>query len=746
MTRRWMRWTLIGIGIAVLGCVCNWNVMAKRGKPKKEKVVPQKNLPFQDPSLAIDKRVDDLIGRLTLEEKTSLLIAGTRGVPRLGILPYHYWNECLHGVARAGTATVFPQAIGLAAMWDDKFLHEIADVISTEARAKYNDFQRKGKRGRYQGLTFWSPNVNIFRDPRWGRGQETYGEDPFLSGRLGIAFIKGIQGDNKKYLKACACAKHFAVHSGPEQQRHVFDAKPSAKDFHETYLPQFEATVREGHVQAVMGAYNRVYGVPSCSSDLLLKKLLRGEWGFDGHVVSDCGAIKDIWKKHKVAKTAAEATAMAIKAGCDVNCGKTYVAIPDAVKQGLLPLKDLDNALRHALTVRFKLGMFDPPEMVPWSTTPITENDSPAHKALALSAARKSIVLLKNNGILPLDLSKIKTIAVIGANADSLKILLGNYNGTPSKPVKILEGIKNACADKVKILTAEGCPLATQAGKAADALAESAPNALKAAKAADIVLFVGGISPQLEGEQMKGVHVEGFLGGDRLTIELPTVQTELLKKLKALGKPIVFVNCSGSAVAMPVEILDAVVQAWYPGQAGGTAVADVLFGKYNPAGRLPVTFYRSTKDLPPFEDYSMKNRTYKFFTGKPLFAFGHGLSYTEFKYSNGQLENNGVATDGTIKLKVTVANVGKKDGDEVVQIYAKPVKPSPDDPKRILVAFTRVTIPAGKTATIPFEIPAKRLALWDEKKQKMSVKPGKYILEMGAASDDIRATADVTIE
>jgi len=745
-TKRSLLLCLSLIGAALLLCP-QWNAMARGKKGKKVEVDPAvKKLPFWNPSLPFDKRVDDLIGRLTIEEKTGLLIAGAKGIPRLGIPPYHYWNECLHGVARSGIATVFPQAIGMAAMWDDAFLNKIADVISTEARAKYNDYQRKGKMGRYQGLTFWTPNINIFRDPRWGRGQETYGEDPFLAGRLAIAFIRGLQGDDPKYLKTCACAKHFAVHSGPEPARHVFDAKPSEKDFHETYLPQFEAAVREGRVQAVMGAYNRLYGVPCCASDLLLKKILRGEWKFDGHVVSDCGAIRDIWRKHKVAKTAAEATAMAIKAGCDVNCGKTYPAIPEAVEKGFLSEKDVDNALRHALMIRFKLGMFDPPEMVPWSKVRISENDSPAHKKLALEAARKSIVLLKNDGALPLDIAKIKTIAVIGPNADNVPVLLGNYHGAPSKSVKILDGIRNACADKVKILYAEGCPLATERGGADAALAESAPKALEAAKAADVVVFVGGLAPKIEGEEMRRIRLDGFLGGDRTKIELPAVQTKLLEKLKAVGKPIVFVNCSGSAVAMPVDLLDAVLQAWYPGQAGGTAVADVIFGKYNPAGRIPVTFYKSTKDLSPFDDYSMKNRTYKFFAGKPLFAFGHGLSYTKFKYSGGKPGKNAVAADGTIKLLVSISNTGGRDGEEVVQIYAKPAESAQDDPKKMLVAFKRVAVPAGKTVEVPFEIPVKRIALWNPESKRMAVKPGEYTLEIGAASDDIRLTGDIVIK
>jgi beta-glucosidase len=694
---------------------------------------------WSDDSQPVDARVKDLVSRLSLVEKVQQMCNGAVAIPRMGIPAYDYLNECIHGVARAGTATVFPQAIGMAATWDAPLIHDEADVIATEARAKHNEYVRThdGDSAEYYGLTFWAPNINIFRDPRWGRGQETYGEDPFLTARVGVAFIKGLQGDDTNYIKVMACAKHFAVHSGPESTRHTFDAEPPERDFYETYLPQFEAAVREGHVGAVMGAYNSVYGKPACANPLLLTEILRDQWGFDGHVVSDCGAIYDIYANHKFTGTPEEAAADAVKAGDDLCCGTDYNSLVLAVKKGLISEQQIDTAVGRLFEARFRLGLFDPAYKVPFAQIPISENDTPEHAALALKVAQESIVLLKNNGVLPLDRTKIKHIAVIGANADDVSILLGNYNGTPSHPITILQGIKDLVGTNAEVVFEQGCPLATQKDGQIPS-AESRANAIKAAMTADVVIYVGGISPQLEGEEMK-VNFDGFGGGDRTQIELPAVQNDLLQALQATGKPVVFVNCSGSAIAMPVENLAAIVQAWYPGEQGGRAVAAILFGDENPAGRLPVTFYRATSDLPAFDDYSMSNRTYRYFNGTPLFAFGHGLSYTKFDYSDAQLNTANSDADGTVKISFTVKNSGAREGDEVAQVYFRHVNSALPQPKMALCGFTRIHLLPGQKAHLALAIPPERFRYWDTVNKQYAVEPGDYEIMVGAASDDIRA-------
>jgi beta-glucosidase len=696
---------------------------------------------WKDTSQPTDVRVKDFVGRLSLAEKIQEMRNGAAAIPRLGIPAYDYWSECLHGVARAGTATVFPQAIGMAATWDTLLIHDEADVIATEARAIHNDYvaRHNGNSARYYGLTFWTPNVNIFRDPRWGRGQETYGEDPFLTARLDVAFIRGLQGDDPNYVKAMACAKHFAVHSGPEPLRHTFDVEPSERDFYETYLPQFEAAVREGHVGAVMGAYNSVYGEPACANPLLLTKILREQWGFTGHVVSDCGAIYDIYANHKFAGSSAEAAADAVKAGDDLCCGTDYNSLTRAVKAGLISEKQIDTAVSRLFEARFRLGLFDPPEKVPFAQIPISENDTPEHEALALQVARESIVLLKNDGVLPLDRSKIKRIAVIGANADSVPVLLGNYNGTPTQPVTILAGIKAAAGANCEVVYEPACPLALHTNATGEISVEKWTKAIETAWSADVVIYVGGISPQLEGEEMK-VSYDGFSGGDRTRIELPSQQTELLKALAATGKPVVFVNCSGSAIAMPwaAENLPAIVQAWYPGEQGGWAVADVLFGDANPAGRLPVTFYRSTKDLPAFENYAMSNRTYRYFNGQPEFAFGHGLSYTKFDYDAATLDKSKFTANDTAKISFTLKNSGTHDGDEVAQVYFRHVNSPQPQPRLALCGFTRIHLAQGQGARITMDIPVERFRCWDTNQKQYVVEPGDYELLVGAASDDIR--------
>ena len=702
---------------------------------------PTGPLLWKDASQPIETRVRDLLQRMTLSEKVAQMRNGAPAIPVSNVPSYDYWNECLHGVARAGVATVFPQAIGMAATWDAPLLHEEADVIAAEARAKDNDYRshHHGNSARYFGLTFWTPNINIFRDPRWGRGQETYGEDTFLTSRLAVAFIRGLQGDDPKYVKAMACAKHFMVHSGPESERHRFDAEPSERDFYETYLPHFEAAVREGHVGAVMGAYNSVYGKPACANPFLLTTLLRDQWGFTGHVTSDCGAINDIFVNHHFTDSPEKAAALAVKAGDDLCCGQDYNALDRAVQQGLITEAEIDTALGRVLTARFRLGLFDPPEMVPYAQIPYSENDSQEHRALSLKVARESIVLLKNNGVLPLDRTKVRRIAVIGVNAVSVEMLLGNYNGDPSSSVNVLDGITSEAGPKIEVDYQPGCALAVHAGKPEKSDPKYLDDAVQSAKSADVVIYVGGLNSALEGEEMP-VNYEGFDRGDRTRIELPAPQTELLKLLQATGKPIVFINCSGSAVAMPweAEHLAAIVQAWYSGEEGGRAVADVLFGAVNPAGRLPVTFYRSTDDLPAFTDYSMANRTYRYFAGKPLFAFGHGLSYTHFDYRGAKLDSASVNDTGTINLSFELANAGKFAGDEVAEVYFRHVHSAVPQPKEALCGFQRVHLQRGTKETVKFEIPAERFRYWDTDKKQYVVESGDYELLVGAASDDIR--------
>src|SRR5579872_794811 len=819
---------------------------------------------YRDPAAPIDKRVDDLLSQMTLEEKVSQLMSDSAPIERLGVPAYNWWNECLHGVARAGRATVFPQAIGLAATWDSGLIFRMATAISDEARAKNNEFIRRGKRNIYQGLTFWTPNINLFRDPRWGRGMETYGEDPFLTGSIAVSFIKGIQGDDPKYLKAIATAKHYAVHSGPEPLRHTFDAVVDEQDLRDTYLAQFEMAVRDGGAQSVMCAYNRVDGQPACSNSRLLEDILRKQWGFKGYIVSDCGAVGDNYMHHKVAGSAAEGTAKALKAGTDLNCGVEYENLVPAVRQGLVSEKDIDQALRRLLWARFKLGMFDPPSMVKFAQIPYSENDSPAHRELALKVARESMVLLKNdNHTLPLS-KALKTIAVIGPDADDASVMLGNYNGEPTVPVTPLMGIRNKVGRSAQVLYARGSDLAPNMpsfevipssalftandgnrrnglqaeyfnasdfdGKAhrpreltypssgkfvgkpvgevkplftrVDATVDfhwwdgaprqdmndddfgvrwtgflSAPvsgtyqlgaigmnafelyldgkpivqfngiherayeyaqvelqagklypirldyhefvndadiqlvwwraglthpgSAIEAAKQADAVVMVLGLSPRLEGEEMK-VPVEGFQGGDRVQIGIPHVQEELLQEVMALGKPVVLVLMNGSAVAInwARDHVPAIVEAWYPGQAGGTALADVLFGDYDPGGRLPVTFYKSVDQLPPFTDYNMKGRTYRYFEGEPLFPFGYGLSYTSFRYRNLQVSTQGEG----VKVAVEVENTGASIGDEVVQVYVRGPHAGYPLPIRSLEGFQRVSLRPNEKRTVQFTL------------------------------------------
>jgi len=686
---------------------------------------------------------------MSLAEKVAQLRNEAPGIPRLGLPAYNYWNEALHGVANNDNATIFPEPVGMASTWNPPLLHQEGTIIGIEGRAKFNDYTSKhnGDSKWWTGLTFWTPNINIFRDPRWGRGQETYGEDPYLTSEIGIEFVKGIQGDDPKYMLAMACAKHYAVHSGPEADRHRFNAQPSQRDLYEMYLPQFERVVREGKVAGVMGAYNAVNGVPCCADPFLLDDLLRKQWGFEGYVVSDCDAIRDIWgeRQHRYVKTPEEAAAAAVKAGCNLCCGGDYNALVRSVQQGWVSEKEIDQALYYTLWTRFRLGLFDPAEKMPYSKYTITDNDTPEHGQVALEVARQSLVLLKNDGILPLDRSKYKRIAVIGPNGKSKSMLEGNYHGSASHPISILDGIKQVAGPNVEVTFAQGSPNTTKPGTAAWSrqdnetkrpVQELYEEALGHAANADLILYVGGLTPAQEGE-----------GFDRDSIELPEVQEKLVQALHATGKPMVMVNCSGSAVALlwESENLPAILQAWYPGQEGGRAVAEVLFGEVNPSGHLPLTFYRATADLPAFTDYSMGNRTYRYFSGKPLFAFGHGLSYTKFDFASGKLESKKVVANGTAKVSFTVKNSGKREGDDVAQVYFRHVNSRVPQPKLALCGFSRVHLKRGESRKVTIEVSADRLRYWDTEKRQYVVEPGDYEILIGAASDDIRLRLPMTI-
>jgi beta-glucosidase len=832
----------------------------------------KENLPlYKNPKLPVDQRVDDLVSRMTLEEKISQMQNAAAAIPRLDVPEYEWWNEALHGVARAGIATVFPQAIGMAATFDENLVRQIGDVVSTEARAKNNEYLRRNERGRYKGLTFWSPNINIFRDPRWGRGQETWGEDPFLTGTLGTAYVRGLQGDDPKYLKVVSTVKHFAVHSGPEPERHGFNTDVSERDLRETYLPAFRQTILEGGAVGVMCAYNAIDGQPACANDLLLGKILRGEWNFKGHVVSDCGAIDDIYKGHQFVKTEEEASAIAVKKGTDLTCGKEYKSLFQAVIDGLIKESEIDAAVKNLMKIRFRLGQFDPPEMVQYAQIPFSENDSEAHHQFSLQAARESLVLLKNeNQTLPLK-KDLKTVAVIGPNASEADVLLGNYNGQPSISVTPLEGIIKKLPN-AKILYSQGIyptgvfnePVAEGAltnlraeyfnnrelkgppalvrndqqinfnwgslspakevgednfsvrwtgkltapetgryslgwrsnggvrvflddqlvieelknprtrnvsrefdfvgGKIYELRVEYYENAnhyaqaklmwnpptaqeklredaLEKARQADVVIMVMGISPIVEGEEMD-VKLDGFKGGDRTDITLPKPQEDLIKAVHALGKPVVLVTMGGSALALnwESENLPAILHAWYPGQFGGTAIADVLFGDYNPAGRLPVTFYQSVGDLPPFDDYKMAGRTYRYFKGSPLYPFGYGLSYTKFAYSNLKIKP-GVKAGQNIQISADVQNIGKIVGDEVIELYISDSAASVPVPIRNLAGVRRISLKPGEKKNVTFTLTPRRMSVILDNGKRV-VEPGEFSISVGGKQPGFSGRAD----
>jgi len=688
---------------------------------------------FKDSNLPLEKRITDLLSRLTPEEKVSQLLYNSPAIERLGIPEYNWWNESLHGVARAGKATVFPQAIGIAATFDDDLVFRMADAISTEARAKYNLASSNGNRGQYMGLTFWSPNVNIFRDPRWGRGQETYGEDPYLTGILGAAYVRGLQGNDPRYLKAAACAKHFAVHSGPEKTRHEFNANPSVKDFRETYLPAFRALTAAG-VESVMCAYNRLYDEPCCGSTFLLKDILRKEFGFKGHIVTDCWALDDIWLRHKVVPTREEAAAMAAKAGVNLNCGYIYSYLPAAINQGLIGENILDNILTPVLRTRFKLGLFDPADSVAFNKISPDTVNCPEHRQLAYEAACKSIVLLQNrNNALPLDRNLLKNILVAGPVSADIQAMVGNYNGWSGNIITFLEGITEAAGPGITVDQTPGCLLNTPGNY----------TGFWNAEAADVIIVCLGNTKLLEGED--GDAMLNQNGGDRIDLKLPLSQTEYITELrkKVPGKKIIAVITGGSAIALQevMAAADAVLFAWYPGEQGGRAVADIIFGKVNPSGKLPVTFYKSVNDLPPYDDYSMSNRTYKYFTGDVLFPFGHGLSYTTFSQKHPDFRYGMPLKGSKFLFDITVSNTGSRPGEHVIMVYASaagPLKAKPEELKpeggKYLVAFRRVHLDAGEEKTVPVEVDLSNMYQWSEKTGSYVTNKGYYFIRTGGFS------------
>ena len=677
---------------------------------------------YMNPDLSFEERVDDLVDQMTLEEKVSQMVHHAAAIERLGVPAYNWWNECLHGVARAGIATVFPQAIGMGATFDTDLISRMSVAVSDEARAKHHEFVRQDDRGIYKGLTFWSPNVNIFRDPRWGRGQETYGEDPCLTAKLGVEFVKGLQGDDPHYFKLVATAKHFAVHSGPEADRHRFNAIADERDMRETYLPAFEALVCDAGAYSVMGAYNRTNGEACCASHRLIGEILRDEWAFDGYFVSDCWAIKDIYQDHGLATTPEEAAALAVNEGCDLNCGEAFESLVNAVNQGLISEETVTLSVKRLFLARFKLGMFDPAERVAYANIPYSENDSEEHRQLALEVALKSMVLLKNkDGMLPLN-KGLEHVAVIGPNADDDEVLLGNYNGTPSRSTTPLAGIRNMLPE-AKVTYAKGCDIWDDSR---DGFAEAVDLAAKA----DVAIVCLGLNPRVEGEE--DIDDEGRKA-DRDDIILFGVQEELLKEIVVTGTPVVLVLLNGSALAInwADEHVPAIVEAWYPGEEGGAALASVLFGDYNPAGRLPITFARSVDQLPDFTDYAMySGHTYRFLEYDPLYPFGYGLSYTQFAYSDLKIDEGEGRTDSTVRISALVKNMGQRAGEEVVQLYVTDDEASYPVPVRHLEGFARIALEPGESKIVCFTLKPTQLAVFDDEGVR-HVEPGTFTVSVG---------------
>lgn len=698
-------------------------------------IVHSQENPAFDHSRPISERIEYLISEMTLEEKASQLLHRSKAIPRLNIPAYNWWGECLHGVARFGRATVFPQPIGLAATFDDQLVFKIAEVIAKEARVKYNAAVRMNNTTlRYTGLTFWTPNINIFRDPRWGRGMETYGEDPYLMSRLGIAFVKGLQGNHQKYLKAAACAKHYVVHSGPEGLRHSFNALPPRVDFYNTYLPAFEALITEAKVEGVMCAYNRTFDEPCCGSDFLLKDILRNRWKFDGYLLSDCGAIQDFHEGHKVTANVVESVALAIKSGVNLNCGNAYEHLVEVVKSRLISEKYIDDSLRQLLKTRFKLGLFDPPEAIPFNKIEESVVDCEDHRKIAREAAIKSIVLLKNkDNTLPLK-KDIKNLFVIGPNASSVDVLLGNYHGLSGNMVTILEGI----AQKVAL----GSVLEYRQGFLLDRdNINKIGWAVEGAKRSDATIAVIGLSTLLEGEE--GESIASPYRSDRVSLRLPENQINYMKKLRENeGRPLIVVLTGGSPIAILeiFELADAVLFAWYPGEEGGHAVADIIFGDAVPSGKLPVTFPYSVDQLPPYEDYSMNNRTYRYMNSEPLFPFGFGLSFTSFSYKNLQLSARNIKSGENLIVEATVINEGTVQGEEVVQLYIRDVEASIESPIFSLRGFKRVQLKPGESGRVQFILTPRDLSFYDEK-GKLVLEPGEFKLYFGGSLPSDRSVA-----
>lgn len=687
------------------------------------------------------QRARELVGKMTLEEKASQLKYDAPAIPRLGVPAYNWWNEGLHGVARAGVATVFPQAIAIGAAFDTDLAEKVGDTIAEEGRAKYNAYVKENDRDIYKGLTFWSPNVNIFRDPRWGRGHETYGEDPYLTGELGKAFVDGIQGDGE-YLKAAACAKHFAVHSGPEAVRHKFDAKASKKDMRETYLPAFEKLVKDADVEGVMGAYNRTNGEPCCGSKTLMQDILRDEWGFDGYYVSDCWAVRDFHTNHMVTDTAEESAALALKTGCDVNCGNTYLHMMKAYEQGLVSEEDITLAAERLFTTRFMLGLFDETE---YDKIGYDRIECREHLALADRATAESVVLLKNNGILPLEKKKLKAVGVIGPNANSRAALIGNYHGTSSRYITVLEGIQDCMGEDVRVFYSEGCHLFKDRVENLGLRQDRISEAVAVAKNSDVVVLCLGLDETLEGEE--GDTGNSYASGDKVDLLLPEVQRELLEAVVAAGKPVILVNMTGSAMDLRYaqEHCAAIVQAWYPGARGGRVVADILTGEISPSGKLPVTFYRDTEELPDFEDYSMKGRTYRYFTGEVLYPFGYGLTYGSAEISGVKLGGQELADGSEVRLpggsldslEVTVSNTGDRDVEEVAQVYIKALDSADATPNERLCGFARVSVKTGGQAVVQVPVDRDALTVINDEGEKVSG-GSRYAVSVGFGQSDAR--------
>lgn len=692
---------------------------------------------FNDKAKEYEKRAKELVKQMTLEEKVFQTMHTAPAIPRLGIKAYNWWNEALHGVARAGVATVFPQAIGLAAAFDEDQIEKVADCISTEGRAKFNMQQKYGDYNIYKGITFWSPNVNVFRDPRWGRGQETYGEDPYLISRLGVRFIEGLQGNDSNYMKTAACAKHFAVHSGPEGERHSFDARVSIQDMYETYLPAFKACVQEAQVETVMGAYNRTNGEPCCASKTLLKDILRNRWGFRGHVTSDCWAIKDFYMYHHVANDALEAVSMAMNNGCDLNCGNQFIYLQRAVEEGKVKEEVLDAAVTRLFVTRMKLGMFDEEKENPFARISYEDVNTRENEALNLETAKKTIVLLKNEKhLLPLDIHKISSIGVIGPNANNRRALVGNYEGTAARYITVLEGIQDYAGEEIAVHYSEGCHLykdiSSDQGERGDRLAE----AKAVCDVSDVVVVCLGLDSSLEGENKAPGSVTK--SGDRQDIGLPGIQNELLQTVYECGKPVILVMLSGSAIAVPWadEHIPAIVQGWYPGSQGGKAIASILFGEYCPEGKLPITFYRTTEELPDFRDYSMKGRTYRYMQQEALYPFGFGLSYTSFELYDIQTDQKKISKGQGVGISCILKNTGDTAGAQTVQIYVKCRKKGTPNPQ--LKAWRKVFLQPGEERSIQMVLFPEAFGLYDEKGRKILYQ-GEYEIWTGMCQPDARS-------